>query len=86
MKFIQSLRKALGRRFQFLIRKRNHKNYIEKIVEKYKLNDPIEQQKIIEKYNLIQQNKRAFGRKARLHIEEKVSFMIHYKIIEIIKQ
>jgi hypothetical protein len=85
MKFIQSLQKALGRRFQFLIRKRNHKKHIEKIIEKYKLNNPIEQQRLIEQYNLIQQNKRAFGRKARLHIEEKVSFMIHYKLIEIVE-
>jgi hypothetical protein len=85
MKFIQSLQKALGRRFQFLIRKQNHKKHIEKIIEKYKLNNPIEQQRLIEQYNLIQQNKRAFGRKARLHIEEKVSFMIHYKLIEIVE-
>jgi hypothetical protein len=85
MKFIQSLQKALGRRFQFLIRKQNHKKHIEKIIEKYKLNNPIEQQRLIEQYNLIQQNKRAFGRKARLHIEEKVSFMIYYKLIEIVE-
>jgi hypothetical protein len=84
MKFIQSLRKALGRRFQILKRKRNQKAQVESIIEKYKLSDPVERQKVIDQYKLILNNKRAFGRKARLHIEEKISFMIHYKLIKVI--
>lgn len=84
MNFLKSIKRKLSIRFEFLQRKRNQKKHLNSIIEKYNLNDPIERQKIIDQYLLIQQNKRAFGRKARHHIEDKISFMIHHNLIQVV--
>ncbi len=86
MELLQSIKKRLLIRLQFLIRKRNKKKEVKAVIKKYKLNDPIEREKIMDQFYLIQQKKRAFGRKTRLHIEEKVRFMIHHKLIEIVEK
>lgn len=84
MKLLQSIKKKISNRIQYLIRQRNHRKKVKAVIKKYKLNDPIERQKIVDQFYLMQHKKRAFGRKTRLHIEEKVRFMIHHKLIEII--
>jgi hypothetical protein len=85
MKILQQLKRKLSIRFEYLQRKRNQKKQVNSIIEKYKLNDPVERQKIIDQYLLIQKSKRAFGRKERLHIEDKISFMIHHKLIKVVE-
>lgn len=82
-KLIESLKIKLFRRFQYLKRKRNNKILIDKVILKYDLNNPEEQKKLIEQYYLIQKNSRVFGRKAKLHIEEKIQFMLLNKLIKI---
>ena len=83
MKLLQSIKKKISNRIQYLIRQRNHRKKVDALIKKYKLKDPVEQQKILNQFYLIQQKKRAFGRKTRLHIEEKVRFMVYHKLIEI---
>lgn len=85
MNILKHLRQKLSNRFQFLKKKRLQKKQVEAIIQKYNLNDPAERQKIIDQYILMQNNKRLFRRKARLHIEEKLDFMIHYKLIKIVE-
>ena len=82
-KLIEYLKVKLFRRLQYLKRKRNSKILIDKVILKYDLNNPEEQKKLIEQYYLIQKNKGAFGRKAKLHIEEKIQFMLLNKLIKI---
>lgn len=84
MTFLKSIKRKLSVRFQFLIRKRNQKKLVESIIEKHNLKDPIEQQKVIDQFVLMQKNKRAFGRKAQEVIRDKVRFMIHYKLIKVV--
>ncbi|MBS3993125.1 MAG: hypothetical protein KGZ87_05365 [Bacteroidetes bacterium] len=84
IKQLQLLKRKITVRMQFLIRKRNQKRQVKAVIKKYKLNDPIERQKIVDQFYLIQHKKRAFGRKKKLHIEEKVRFMIHHKLIKIV--
>lgn len=82
MNILKHLRQKLSNRFQFLEKKRVQKKQIEAIIAKYKLNDANEQKKIIDNYLLSQKSKRAFGRKEKLHIEEKIDFMIHYNLLK----
>jgi hypothetical protein len=42
-------------------------------------------QKIIDQYILMQTNKHAFGRKQKERIKRKIKFMIHYKLIKVVK-
>jgi len=84
MKLIKSIKRKLLIRFQYLIRKRNQKKLVESIIKKHNLNDPAEQQKIIDQFVLMQKNKRAFGRKTQEIIRDKVRFMIHYKLIKVV--
>lgn len=71
MSILKSIKRKLLIRFQYLIKKHN-------------LNDPIEQQKIIDQFVIMQKNKRAFGRKTQEIIRDKVRFMIHYKLIKVV--
>ena len=80
---INSIRLKIANRISVLKRKRERKILIQKVIKKYKLDDVDEQKDIIEKYKLIQTNKRAFGRKAALHIQEKMEFMLHYNLIKL---
>ena len=84
MSILKSIKRKLSIRFQYLIRKRNQKKLVESIIKKHNLNDPIEQQKIIDHFVIMQKNKRAFGRKTQEKIRDKVRFMIHYKLIKVI--
>lgn len=83
MTFLKSIKRKLSVRFQFLIRKRNQKKLVESIIEKHNLKDPVEQQKIIDQFVMMQKNKRAFGRKTQEVIRDKIRFMIHYKLIKV---
>lgn len=82
--FLKSIKRKLSIRFQYLIRKRAQKEQVERIIEKHNLKDPIEQQKIIDQFILMQKNKRVFGRKTQESIKNKVRFMIHYKLIKVV--
>jgi ribosomal protein L35AE/L33A len=84
MNFLNSIKRKLSIRFQYLIRKRNQKKQVESIIKKHNLNDPIEQQKVIDQFVIMQKNKRAFGRKTQEVIRDKVRFMIHYKLIKVV--
>lgn len=84
MNFLKSTKRKLLIRFQYLIRKRNQKKLVESIIKKHNLNNPAEQQKIIDQFVLMQKNKRAFGRKTQEQIRDKVRFMIHYKLIKVV--
>ena len=84
MNFLNSIKRKLFIRFQHLIRKRNQKKQVESIIKKHNLNDPAEQQKIIDQFVFMQKNKRAFGRKTQEIIRDKVRFMIHYKLIKVV--
>jgi hypothetical protein len=84
MNTLQSIKRKLLIRFHYLIRKRNQKKLVESIIARHNLKDPIEQQKIIDQFLLIQNNKRAFGRKTKDAIRDKVRFMIYYKLIKVI--
>lgn len=84
MNFFKSIKSKLSIRFQYLQRKRAQKEQVKRIIEKYNLNDPAERQKIIDQFYLMQSNKRAFGRKQKEHIKDKIKFMIHYKLIEVV--
>lgn len=83
MTFLKSIKRKLSVRFQFLIRKRNQKKLVESIIEKHNLKDPVEQQKIIDQFVMMQKNKRALGRKTQEVIRDKIRFMIHYKLIKV---
>jgi hypothetical protein len=82
-RIITSIKLKIANRFLFLKRKKERKILIQKVIKKYKLDDIEEQKDIIEKYKLIQTRKRAFGRKAALHIQEKMEFMLHYNLIKL---
>ena len=84
MTFLKSIKRKLSVRFQFLIRKRNQKKLVESTIEKHNLKDPVEQQKIIDQFVMMQKNKRALGRKTQEVIRDKIRFMIHYKLIKVI--
>lgn len=78
MNFIQSIRQKLAFRFQYLKRKKA-------VIEKYNLNDPIERQRIINQFEMMQSSKRAFGRKKRQNIKDKINFMIHHGLIKVVE-
>jgi hypothetical protein len=83
--FLKSIKRKLSIRFQYMIRKRAQKEQVKRIIEKHNLKDPIEQQKIIDQYVLMQKSPRAFGRKAQEIIRDKIKFMIHYKLIKVVE-
>jgi hypothetical protein len=56
-----------------LSRARAIKLQTQRIIEKHRLNDPVECQKIIDQYILMQTNKHAFGRKQRSVLKIKLS-------------
>jgi hypothetical protein len=85
MNLLKFIKQNLAIRFQHLIRKRAQKEQVKRIIEKHNLKNPIEQQKIIDQFVLMQQNKRAFGRKARESIKDKIKFMIYYKLIKVVE-
>lgn len=85
MNILKSIKRKLSIRFQYLIRKRNQKKLVESIIEKHNLKDPKEQQKIIDQFYLMQKSKRAFGRKAKELIRDKISFMIEYELIKVVE-
>jgi hypothetical protein len=84
MNFLNSIKRKLSIRFQYLTGKRNQKKLVESIIAKHKLKDPIEQQKVIDQFVIMQKNKRAFGSKTQEIIRDKVRFMIHYKLIKVV--
>jgi len=83
--FLKSIKRKLSIRFQYLIRKRAQRELVKRIIEKHNLKDPIERQKIIDQFILMQQYKRAFGRKYEEQIRDKIRFMIYYKLIKVVK-
>lgn len=83
--FLKSIKRKITIRFQYLIRKRNQKKLLDSVIKKYNLNDPKEQQKIIDQFVIMQKSKRAFGRKTQESIRDKVRFMIHYKLIKVVE-
>lgn len=85
MSFLKSIKRKLYFRFQYLIRKRAQKKIVQLTIEKYNLKDPIEQQKIIDQFVLMQKNKRAFGRKYGELIRDKIRFMIYHKLIKVVE-
>lgn len=85
MSILKSIKRNLAVRFQFLIRKRAQKKQVESIIKKHNLKDPIEQQKIIDQFVLMQQNKRAFGRKTRQLIRDKIRFMVYHNLIKVVE-
>jgi len=85
MSLLKTIKRNLSIRFQYLIRKRAQKKQMESIIKKHNLKDPIEQQKIIDQFVLMQKNKRAFGRKTRDQIRDKIRFMIYYKLIKVVE-
>lgn len=85
MFFLKSIKRNIAIRFQYLIRKRAQKELVKRIIEKHNLKDPIEQQKIIDQFVLMQQNKRVFGRKYGEQIRDKINFMIYHKLIKVVE-
>lgn len=85
MSFLKSIKRNLSIRFQYLIRKRAQKKYTEAIIKKYNLNDPIERQKIIDQFVMMQKNKRVFGRKYGNQIRDKIRFMIYHNLIKVVE-
>lgn len=83
--FLKSIKRNIAIRFQYLIRKRAQSELVKRIIEKHNLKDPIEQQKIIDQFVLMQKNKRVFGRKYSDQIRDKIKFMIYYKLIKIVE-
>jgi len=83
--FLKYIKRNIAIRFQQLIRKRAQKEQVKRIIEKHNLKDPIEQRKIIDQFVLMQQNKRAFGRKAQESIKDKINFMIYFKLIKVVE-
>ena len=83
--FLKSIKRKLLIRFQYLIRKRAQKEQVKRIIEKHNLKDPIEQQKIIDQFVLMQKNKRVFGRKYGNQIRDKIRFMIYHNLITVVE-
>ncbi len=78
------LKKFFAGRLLYHLKKRREKNIVKSYIKKHNLNNVEEQKKVISQYNLMQENKRAFGRKHKQLIEEKVCFMIKNEIIKVI--
>lgn len=85
MKLLTFIKKNLAIRFQYLIRKRAQKKYVQDIIKKYNLNDKAEQERIIYQFEMMQSSKRAFGRKKQQNIKDKISFMIHHGLIKVVE-
>ena len=71
------------KRILYHLQKKRMQTVIDKCIEKYNLNDPEEQRKIIIEHNKIQDNKRSYGRKHQEMVQEKISFMIQNELIKI---
>ena len=85
MSIITTIKRNLAIRFQYLIRKRAQKKYVQDIIKKYNLNDKAEQERIIYQFEMMQSSKRAFGRKKQQNIKDKISFMIHHGLIKVVE-
>ena len=85
MSILIAIKRKISIRFQYLQRKRAQKAHTKAIIDKYKLNDPIERERIVYQYQIIQSSKRAFGRKKRQNIKDKISFMIYHGLIKIVE-
>lgn len=85
MSFLNTIKRNIAIRFQYLIRKRAQKKYNEAIIKKYNLNDKSEQERIIYQFEMMQSSKRAFGRKKQQNIKDKISFMIHHNLIKVVE-
>ena len=85
MNLFESIKRNIAIRINELNKRRAQKAKNKAIIDKYNLNDAFERQSIIEKYILIQKNEGAFGRKTRLHIEDKIKFMIANGLIKVIE-
>ena len=85
MNILEHLRQKLAKRIEYLNKKKFAQELSKRVIEKYNLYDPLERQKIIDQYTLMQKNKHAFGRKTQEHINDKIKFMIHYKLIQIVE-
>ena len=82
MSILTTIKRNISIRFQYLIRKRAQKKYVQDIIKKYNLNDKAEQERIIYQFEMMQSSKRAFGRKKQQNIKDKISFMIHHGLIK----
>lgn len=78
------IKKFFAGRLLYHLRKKLEKSIVKNYIKKHNLNNIDEQKKVISQYNLMQENKRAFGRKHKQLIEEKVCFMIKNEIIKVI--
>ena len=85
MSIITTIKRNLAIRFQYLIRKRAQKKYVQDIIKKYNLNDKAEQERIIYQFETMQSSKRAFGRKKQQNIKDKISFMIYHGLIKVVE-
>jgi hypothetical protein len=84
MSILTTIKRNLTIRFQYLKRKRAQKKYVQDIIKKYNLNDKKEQERIIYQFETMQSSKRAFGRKEKQNIKDKISFMIYHGLIKIV--
>jgi hypothetical protein len=85
MSILTTIKRNLAIRFQYLIRKRAQKKYVQDIIKKYKLDDKAERERIIYQFETMQSSKRAFGRKKQQNIKDKISFMIYHGLIKIVE-
>ena len=85
MSILTTIKRNLAIRFQCLIRKRAQKKQTQAIIKKYNLNDKAERERIIYQFEMMQSSKRAFGRKAKQKIKDKISFMIHHNLIKVVE-
>jgi hypothetical protein len=85
MSLLTTIKRNLAIRFKYLIRKRAQKKYVQGIIKKYNLNDKAEQERIIYEFEMMQSSKRAFGRKKKQNIKDKISFMIYHGLIKIVE-
>lgn len=83
MGLIQLIKNKLSYRFIRLQAKFNNQKMVDFVIDKYNLNDPIEQKKIITHHNLICEGNGGFGRKYKALVQDKINFMIRYNIIKV---
>lgn len=85
MSILTTIKRKLSIRFLYLIRKRAQKKHTQAIIKKYNLNDKAEQERIINQFEMMQSSKRAFGRKKKQNIKDKISFMIYHGLIKVVE-
>ena len=84
MKLLSILRKRFSKKLLILQAKKEAEIQIQRVIEKHNLNDKEEQKRLVDQFTLMQINKRAFGRKERENIRDKVRFMIYYGLIKVV--